>query len=148
MTGLRIRFGMSKNVRAIHRQGELIAQPVDESRRRTTIGGSRIEPTGVGNMLDADGVAVRTRCMPSDVIVLDHLHHFAILTHDVVRANFRGGILEPANGAVNLRPAVGDVNDDSIDGPRTRYRTIVSAVGRFEARGLRILRRESQRLRS
>src|SRR5437016_59295 len=99
-------------------------------------------------MLNTDTVGVGARGVPADVIVLYHLHYFAVLTDDVVRAHMNGialrvalvGILKPTNGAVNLRSAIGDVNHNPVDGPRARNGAEVDAGGRLKTRGLGIFR--------
>ena len=138
--GLGVGLGVPEDVVAVHRDAELVAEPRHQRGRGAILLVRRDQPFRVRDVLDADAVPVGRPGVPGDVVVLDHLHDLAVLPDDVVGADLRRRVLEPAHGAVDALTAVGDVDNDPVDRSRGRLRAEISRRRRGEPAGLGVLR--------
>jgi len=132
------------DVIAIGGQTKLIAQPHDEFRGRLVLCFGRDQPAGIGNVLDANAVGIRLARVKSDVVIANHLHDFAILADDVVRAHVNrlavlvGALvraLEIANRVCDLVTTIVGVDDDVVDGACAADRLVVGTVRLRKATG-------------
>src|SRR6185369_1369552 len=139
---------MAQDVCAIDRNVVGIAQPSHEACGCAVFGLARHQTAWVGDMLNADTVAISGTGMPGLIVVADHLHYFTVLAHDVVCAHSNGivsaialmWILEPAYSSTDLASAVVDVDHNSIDGSRFAPGAIIHRRCRSETTRLRVFR--------